>query len=130
VTLAFHGCPGCEGFPVALGRISSGSSGAGLGFASPMSVLEFAIAPLGLVLPGHAEVRIPYEGTSEPVVEGYDEGAGRWEAVGNVQVQDRMAVFSIQSLGRFRLCAETADEASSADGSSSGGGCFISTCAW
>ena len=129
ITLALSGGTPGESFPIALGLIASDSSGSGAALIDPGRILEFAIAPLGLVLPGPAEVRAPYGSAGEAVVEAYDEGAGRWEVVENVQEQAGMAIFSTQTLGRFRVYPEPGDTAVP-DSSSSGGGCFISAGAW
>lgn len=118
-----------KGFPIGIGRSTTGTSGSGFVFIDTTHLVEFAIAPFGLVLSAPAEVRVLYDGPGDAVVEYFDEGGKQWVPVEDARVEDGMVVFSAQSLGRFKVYPES-DAALEGDSSlSSSGGCFISVCA-
>ena len=112
-------------FPICLGWTSSSLNGSSAVFVDTSRVREFAIAPFGLVLSEPAEVSAPYGGPGEPVVERFDESEMRWVPIEGARVEGGLVVFSTQSLGRFKVYPEPGAQGDS----SSGGGCFISSCA-
>lgn len=110
---------------ISFGWTYSELTGSGAVFIDNTRVLEFAIAPFGLMLSEPAEVRVRYDRPEDPVVEYYDEGEERWIPIEGARVEGGVVAFSTQSLGRFKVYPEPGE---AAGGSSSGGGCFISSC--
>ncbi len=117
------------GFPIGIGWSTSGPNGASLVFIDTTHLVEFAIAPFGLVLSEPAEVRVLYDGPDNAVVEYFDEGMKQWVPVEDVRVEGGTVVFSAQSLGRFKVYPQSDGAMESDSASSSSGGCFISACA-
>jgi hypothetical protein len=118
-------------FPIGIGWGPSDSTGSGSQMLSNAEVFEFAIAPYGLVLSEPAEIRVAFNGAAASA-EYYDESDQQWKAIKDVRVEDGMAVFSTQALGRFKVyeAQEVLAEGSGDDDGSydSKLGCFISTC--
>ncbi len=118
-----------EGFPIGIGRSASGLNGSGLVFVDTTHLVEFGIAPFGLVLSEPAEVGVFYDGPDDAVVEYFDEGRKQWVPIEDARIEGREVVFSAQSLGRFKIYPQSDSVARGDSSSSSSGGCFISACA-
>ena len=118
-----------EGFPIGIGWSTSGLNGSGLVFVDTAHLVEFGIAPFGLVLSEPAEVRVLYDGPEDAVVEYFDEGRKQWVPVEGARVEGGMVVFPAQSLGRFKVYPQPDGAVEGDSSSSSSGGCFISACA-
>lgn len=96
------------------------------------NIIEFAIAPYGLVLSEPAEIRMLFNGSSASV-EYFDEGEKQWVAVKDVRVEDGMVVFSSEALGRFKVYGGQGEAVAGIEtpydsNSDSNGFCFISSC--
>lgn len=118
-----------EGFLIGIGRSTSGLNGSSLVFIDTSHLVEFGIAPFGLVLSEPAEVRVLYDGPDDAVVEYFDEGRKQWVPIEDARVEDGMVVFSAQALGRFKVYPQPDGAVGGDSSSSSSGGCFISICA-
>jgi hypothetical protein len=94
---------------------------------------EFDILPYGLVLANPATITVNYE-DENPVVQRYDTETAVWEDIEDIESYDGLISFSSQELGSFRIFSEDEDSVENqddvpvaGDGSSGGGGCFITT---
>ncbi|HNY66049.1 MAG TPA: fibronectin type III domain-containing protein [Deltaproteobacteria bacterium] len=113
--------------PVAIGQNYSEIIEANAMALRGRDTIEFSIAPYGLVLTDPAEIRVAFNGT-DAGAEYFDEKECRWKSIPDVRVEDGMAVFSTQSLGRFKVYDANPSAGSSSSGGGGGGGCFIETC--
>lgn len=126
ITLALSSQAFDGSFPIGIGWGQADASGSGSHMLSS-DVIEFAIAPYGLVLSEPAEIRVVFDGPAASV-EYYDESDMQWKVIPDVRVEDGMAVFSAQALGRFKVYSAQGAASQGDSSSGSNGACFISTC--
>jgi hypothetical protein len=91
-------------------------------------VIEFSIAPYGLVLSESAEIRVTFDKSSAEA-EYYDQSVQAWKSITDARMENGQIIFSAQALGKFRVYDTSEVIAGESDGGGGGGGgCFISFC--
>jgi hypothetical protein len=112
--------------PIAIGQNYADVEEANAQFIYGRDALEFSVVPYGLALSEPAQIRVAFEGSSA-AAQYFDENEKAWKDIPDVQVQDGQAVFSTQTLGKFRLYDTSTGSQAASDGSSKSA-CFISAC--
>jgi hypothetical protein len=147
--------PGATTRPLPMGIGSSGTDVYQSSAQVMSASVAFEVVPGDLSLMRPALISVPFDGPY-PAVERYDETSHRWLPVEDVQSMDSTVCFSTYSLGRFRVFSLREAQTGPAQGnrsssrsewienqeenhaggqdqetspeSSSGGGCFLSSC--